>query len=129
MSRPDFSFPQIATGDLDIAVVGQLPAANLSLGDEFEPGPVEVIGFEAAFRRWGLGEQNLENAPGNAHHTFIFAARTNTHSITSSAIEVIKGGIVKPSALAVFPLIKNSNLVGCSTGKSDGLAPSRIFVT
>jgi hypothetical protein len=32
--RPAFPFPQIATGDLDIAVVGQLPTANLPLGDE-----------------------------------------------------------------------------------------------
>ena len=31
-----FAFTQIATGDLDIAVVGQLPAANLPLGDQFE---------------------------------------------------------------------------------------------
>ena len=68
-------------------------------------------------------------ASGNADHALILAARTNTHSITSSAIEVIKGGIVKPSALAVFPLIKNSNLVGCSTGKSDGLAPFKILAT
>ena len=51
MDRP---FPQIATGDLDIPIVGQLPAANLPFGDEFEPGPVEVIGFEAPFRREGF---------------------------------------------------------------------------
>ena len=51
MSRLDFPFPQIATVDLDIAVVRQLPAANLPLGDDFEPCPVKVIGFEAPFRR------------------------------------------------------------------------------
>jgi hypothetical protein len=38
--RPAFPFPQIATGDLDIAVIGQLPTANLPLGDQFEPGSV-----------------------------------------------------------------------------------------
>jgi hypothetical protein len=54
MSGPDFPLPQIATGDLDIPVVGQLPAANLPFGDEFEPGPVKVIGFEAAFRPEGF---------------------------------------------------------------------------
>jgi hypothetical protein len=47
----DFPFPQIATGDLDVAVLGQLPAANLPFGDEFEPGAVQVVGFEAPFRR------------------------------------------------------------------------------
>jgi hypothetical protein len=33
----DIRCPQIATGDLDIAVVGQLLMANFPLGDEFEP--------------------------------------------------------------------------------------------
>jgi hypothetical protein len=42
MSRPDLPFPKIATGDLDIAVLGQLPTANLPFGDEFEPGPVNA---------------------------------------------------------------------------------------
>jgi len=54
MTRLDFPFPQIATGDLDVPIVGQLPAANLPLGDEFEPGPVQVVGFEAAFGREGF---------------------------------------------------------------------------
>ncbi len=52
--RLGLSFPQIATGDLDILIVGQLPAANLPLSDEFEPGAVQVVGFEAPFRREGL---------------------------------------------------------------------------
>jgi len=43
----DFSFTQIATGDFDIAVVGQLPAANFPLSDEFEPGSAQVVSFEA----------------------------------------------------------------------------------
>ena len=33
MSGPDFPFPQIATGDLDVPIVGQLPAAHLPFGD------------------------------------------------------------------------------------------------
>ena len=73
MTRLDRPFPQIATGDLDIPVVGQLPAANLPFGDEFEPRPVKVVGFDAPFRRWGLWKQDLEYAPGNAHYAFIFA--------------------------------------------------------
>jgi hypothetical protein len=31
MTRLDFPFPQTATGDLDVAFLGQLPAANLPL--------------------------------------------------------------------------------------------------
>ena len=45
MTRLDFPFSQIATGDLDIPIVGQLPAAKFPLSDEFEPGPVKVVGF------------------------------------------------------------------------------------
>jgi hypothetical protein len=36
-------------------------------------------------------------------------------------------GIVSPRALAVLRLITNSNLVGCSTGRSEGFAPLRIL--
>jgi hypothetical protein len=53
MLRRDFSFPQIATGDLDTPIVGQLLAAHLSLSDQFKPGPVKVEGFRAAFRYGG----------------------------------------------------------------------------
>jgi len=36
---------------------------------------------------------------------------------------------VRPRSFAVFRLITNSNLVGCSTGKSPGFAPLRILST
>src|SRR5262249_2639399 len=49
------------------------------------------------------------------------------HSITSSARNRNDSGIVRPSALAVVRLITRSNLVGCSTGMSAGLAPRRIL--
>jgi hypothetical protein len=71
--RPPFSFPQIATGDLNIAVVGQLPSTNLPFGDQFEPRPVKVVRFEAAFRCRSLWKQDLENAPGHADDTLIVA--------------------------------------------------------
>src|SRR6478735_8224717 len=71
--RLDFPFPQIATGDLDIPIVGQLPATNLPLGDEFEPSPMKMVGFEAAFGREGFQQQDLEDAPGNAHDSLILA--------------------------------------------------------
>jgi hypothetical protein len=68
-----FAFAQVATGDLDIAVIGQLPTANLPLGDQFEPGSVKTVGFKAAFGRGGLWKQDLEKAPGNPHYAFILA--------------------------------------------------------
>src|SRR5262249_27492942 len=52
-----------------------------------------------------------------------------SHSITSSARASIAGGMVRPSALAVFGLISSSYLDACSTGRSAGSAPLRILST
>src|SRR3989449_3955235 len=46
----------------------------------------------------------------------------------SSARARMDGGIVSPSALAVLRLITSSNFVGCSTGRSPGLAPLKILL-
>src|SRR5215471_13978904 len=43
--------------------------------------------------------------------------------ITSSAWKSTIGGMVRPRAWAVLRLMIRSNFVGCSTGKSAGLAP------
>ena len=51
------------------------------------------------------------------------------HWITSSARASTDGGIVRPRALAVLRLITISNFVGCSTGRSPGLAPLSILST
>jgi hypothetical protein len=45
------------------------------------------------------------------------------HSITSSARASSVGGTSRPSAFAALRLIANSNLVGCTTGRSAGRAP------
>ena len=45
------------------------------------------------------------------------------YSITSSAIDIMPAGMVRPSALAVVRLMTRSNLFDCSTGSSAGLAP------
>jgi hypothetical protein len=68
-----FASPKIAARDLGVAVIGQLSAANLPLSDEFEPGTMKVIAFEAAFRRRGLINRRLEDAPGNPNHPLIVA--------------------------------------------------------
>ena len=47
----------------------------------------------------------------------------------SSARASRVGGTSSPSALAVLRLITNSNLVGCSIGKSAGFAPRKILST
>ena len=51
------------------------------------------------------------------------------HLITLSARTSTFGGIVRPICLAAFRLMMNSNFVGCSTGRSAGLAPFRILST
>src|SRR5438105_4062519 len=64
---------QVTARDLDVGVLGQLPAAELALGDQFEPGPLQMVRFETALRSGCLGKQALENAPGNSHDPLIFA--------------------------------------------------------
>jgi hypothetical protein len=51
------------------------------------------------------------------------------HSITSSARASSVGGISRLSAFAVLTLMISRNLVGCSTGRSAGLAPFNILST
>jgi hypothetical protein len=64
---------QISAYDLDITVVGQLPATNLPLSDQFEPGPMKMIGFKAPFGCGCLVEQGLEHPPADTHDAFILA--------------------------------------------------------
>ena len=64
---------------------------------------------------------DLTARPANSGH-LQFA-----YSITSSARARRVCGTVRPSALAVFRLMTSSNLVGCWTGRSAGLAPLRIL--
>jgi hypothetical protein len=70
---PDCALPQITTGDLDIAVLRQLSPPKFSLGDEFEPGSMKMVGFQTPLGCWGLIEQGLEHAPGDTHCAFILA--------------------------------------------------------
>ena len=49
-----------------------------------------------------------------------------SHSMTSSARARIDGGTFKPSVSAVLRLTTSWNVVGCSTGRSEGFSPLRI---
>ena len=53
--------------------------------------------------------------------------RSDSQSITSSARNSIDWGMFKSSTFAVLRLITASNLVGCKTGMSAGLAPLTIW--
>ena len=60
---------------------------------------------------------------------FLYSGQSRVYSITLSALISSDCGILSPNALAVLLLMNNSNLVGCSIGRSAGLAPRRIFAT
>jgi hypothetical protein len=66
-----------------------------------------------------------EYDPARAVGVSIIAA----HRITSSAWMRMVGGMVRPRAWAVFTLMTSSNFMGCSTGRSAGLAPFKILST
>ena len=51
------------------------------------------------------------------------------HWSTSFAWNKTVGGMVRPRALAALRLMTRSNVVGCSMGRSAGLAPFRILST
>src|SRR5262249_49433283 len=72
------------------------------------------------------GHRVLANCPVGALPSSVMNPRP-LHSITSSARASRVGGTSMPSARAVCRLITNSNLVGCTTGKSAGFAPLRIL--
>src|SRR5262249_54077052 len=76
--------------------------------------------------RWlGLGaERRCEDTQHQENEE-----RGSFHRITSSAKIRSDGGIVIPRACAVFRLITSSNFVGCSTGRSAGVAPLRSLST
>ena len=84
--------------------------------------------FERAPTTSGLPRQADTSASVGMSQS-VPATEVASYSITSSARASKEGGTVRPSALAVFMLITSSNLVGCSTGRSEGLAPLRILST
>ena len=61
--------------------------------------------------------------------TTVGASGIAAHRITSSAWKRSVGGMVRPRALAVLRLMTSSNFIGCSTGRSAGLAPFKILST
>src|SRR5215204_2873807 len=85
-------------------------------------------------RKRTLLSTSVKHEGGVVRHRFAFACAANqrtrvAHSITSSARARSVGGMVRPRALAVLRLMTSSNLVGCSIGRSAGLAPLRILST
>src|SRR4029077_895065 len=76
---------------------------------------------QAVVTRYVRSDRKLGRLPDSCS-----AAKTH-HSISRFARMSNDGGTSSPSAFAVLMLITNSNFVGCSTGKSPGLAPLKIL--
>src|SRR6202022_1683134 len=66
---------QVATGDLDIAVFGQLALPDLALGDAFEAWSLQIISLDAPLRGWPLCQQPLKGAPRDADNPSILPDR------------------------------------------------------
>jgi hypothetical protein len=89
----------------------------------------ELVHLIAALARApaAFDAQHIELAFDIAEYEVGSMARA--YSITSSARASSVGGTSRPSAFAVVKLMTRSNLVGCSTGRSAGLAPRKILST
>src|SRR6266702_8729581 len=74
-------------------------------------------------------KSDIAPSPRSANSGLMHRSKQHLHSSTSSARASIVGGMVRPRALAVLRLMTSSNFVGCSTGRSAGLAPLRILST
>jgi len=108
------------------------PAASRALtvhahGDVADAGPRVQPGAKCpagpAIRRQG--------APSESHSRTqeLAALVEHGYSMTSSACSSNDGGIVSPSALAVFRLMVVTYFVGACTGSSVGLAPRKMRST
>src|SRR6516165_7759128 len=84
-----------------------------------------LAGLDPAIHVFDLAQKDVGARITSGHGVNDFSGRA--HSMTSSASASNADGMVRPSAFAVFRLMASSNLVGCSTGKSPGLAPFRIL--
>ena len=84
-----------------------------------------MISAPARWSRRHSVERRGEDGEGEAAEE----GATVDHSMMWSTRAAIDGGNVRPSALAARMFTTNSNFVGCSTGRSAGLAPFRILST
>src|SRR5262249_32844066 len=87
-------------------------------GAKEESDPVDLRRLRLGSERRGEEGERASDERSSIHYSMISSARANTDC-----------GIVRPRALAVLRLMTSSNFVGCSTGRSAGLAPLRILST
>src|SRR5882724_167028 len=105
----------------------------ITAGEEVMRNPIRGIFVGCCA---SAGEQSAKsNDRDFSLHVFLcsfhptLVTHPSAHLITLSARNSTDCGIVRLSAFAVLRLMTNSNFVGCSTGKSAGLAPFNILST
>src|SRR5262245_40527833 len=88
----------------------------------------DEYGLLGRTRKWDrqreAQEEDYEQSPDSHRCELLFP-----HGSTSSARPRISGGRARPRAFAALVFTTSSNWVGCSTGKSAGLAPFKILST
>ena len=103
---------------LGCALIGNRRTAGAVIFERANDSLVELV-------RFNLRASNVRTR-GLSHWNQV---HPRDHLITLSALASTLGGIVKPICFAVFKLMTNSNLIGCSIGRSAGFVPFRILST
>jgi hypothetical protein len=62
---------EVAAADLDVTIVGQLAAAQLALGDQLKPGPLQVVRVKAFHRRHSAVDEAPEDISRHADHALV----------------------------------------------------------
>jgi hypothetical protein len=66
------TFPQVATGDLDITVLGQLTLTDLAFGDTLQSRSLQIISLDAPLGGRPIRQQALEGTARYANDPSIF---------------------------------------------------------
>src|SRR5216684_4004377 len=123
-----YAYTSSSTGTFSITANGDRCSVAVR-GNREGPGAARGVGVGPAPRRratWGrCGHGGDERPSRSATHLIPY----RDYSMISSICESNTGEIVNPSACAVFRFITAWSLVGCSTGRSAGLAPLMILST
>ncbi len=82
---------------------------------------------DVSFRQLRAGRRKSSGQQCN--RGLVHCCNPHLYSITSSARTRNDSEIVRPIAFAVLILTTRSNLVACSTGRSAGFVPCKIFCT
>lgn len=74
---------------------------------------LSLLGRDRFKVRFAAGSEPSFTVPPSPLRALMHRSKFRLYSITSSARTRNAGGMVMPSVLAVFKLIRNSNLEGC----------------